>query len=82
MPNRDISQPMERPRELPISDADWQCTPIAVQAVLVSLWDQVRKLQQVVEQQGKEHAARIAELEERLARRQGRGKGSPPFRGP
>ena len=72
---------MERPSELPISDADWQCTPIAVQTVLVSLWEQVRKLQQVVEQQGVQHAARIAALEERLARRQGRGKGSPPSEG-
>ena len=43
---------MERPRELPVSDVDWQRTPIAVQTLLVSLWDQVRKLQQVVEQQG------------------------------
>ncbi len=69
---------MERPPELPISDGDWQRTPIPVQTVVVSLWDQVRKLQQVVEQQGEQHAARIAALEERLARRQGRGKGSPP----
>ena len=72
---------MERPRELPISDGDWQRTPIAVQTVVVSLWDQVRQLQQVVEQQGEQHAARIAALEERLARRQGRGKGSPPSEG-
>ena len=52
-----------------------------MQTVLVSLWEQVRKLQQVVEQQGVQHAARIAALEERLARRQGRGKGSPPSEG-
>ena len=63
---------MEKPPQIPISDSDWHSTPVAVQALVVTLLqglERVGHLEQVVEQQ----AARIASLETELARRQGRG---------
>jgi len=62
---------MKRPSYIPLSDADWERTPIAAQALIISLWQRVEQLERVVEQQG----ARIAALEEELARRQGRSRG-------
>ena len=62
---------MEKPPQIPVSDSDWQRTPIAVQVLVISLWERVEHLEQVVEQQ----AARITALEQELARRQGRGRG-------
>ncbi len=63
---------MDRPPQIPVtdSDSDWQDTPIAVQVLVISLWERVEHLEQVVEQQ----AARITALEQELARRQGRGR--------
>ena len=61
---------LEKPSQIPVSDSDWQRTPLAVQVLLVSLWERVGHLEQVVEQQ----AARISSLETELARRQGRGR--------
>lgn len=62
---------MEKPPQIPVSDADWRATPVAVQVLVVSLWERVDQLERVVEQQ----AARITALEQELARRKGRGRG-------
>jgi len=65
---------LDKPPQIPISDSDWQSTPVAVQALVISLLhglERVEHLEQVVEQQ----AARIASLETELARRKGRGSG-------
>ena len=62
---------MKKPPQIPISDRDWQRTPTAVQALVVGALERVGRLEQVVEQQG----ARIAALEQELARRQGRSRG-------
>ena len=35
---------MEKPATLPLTDADWQQTPIASQALIVALWDEVQQL--------------------------------------
>ena len=61
---------MKRPPQIPISDSDWQRTPTAVQVLVVSSSERVGQLEQVVEQQ----AARVASLEEELARRKGRSR--------
>ena len=50
---------LDKPPQIPISDSDWQSTPVAVQALVISLlhgMERVGHLEQVVEQQ----AARIA----------------------
>lgn len=62
---------MQKPPQIPVSERDWQQTPLAVQTLVIALWERVEKLEQVVEQQ----AARITALEIELARRRGRGKG-------
>ena len=65
---------LEKPPQIPISDSDWHSTPVAVQALVITLlhaMERVGHLEQVVEQQ----AARIASLETELARRKGRGSG-------
>ena len=65
---------LEKPPQIPISDSDWHSTPVAVQALVITLlhaMERVGHLEQVVEQQ----AARIASLETELARRKGRGRG-------
>ena len=49
---------MEKPPQIPVSDADWRATPVAVQVLVVSLWERVDQLERVVEQQ----AARITAL--------------------
>jgi|TARA_B100001971_G_C18209666_1_gene549842 transposase len=64
--------PVENPPYIPLSDSDWQRTPLAAQALILSLWQRVEQLERVVEQQG----ARIAALEQELAHRQGRGRGA------
>ena len=58
------------PPPIPVSDRDWQRTPPSVQELVVRLGERVAHLEQVVEQQ----AARIAALEQELARRQGRSR--------
>ena len=40
---------MDRPPELPITEEDWSHTPRAVQAVVITLWQQVQALQAEVE---------------------------------
>ncbi len=60
------SQRVQRPVEIPISEADWQRTPIAVQALVITLWERVRYLER-----------RVAELEAQLLGRRRRGS-SPP----
>ena len=35
---------MEKPAKLPLSDADWQQTPLASQALIVALWNEVQLL--------------------------------------
>ena len=35
---------MEKPATLPLTDADWQQTPIASQALIIALWDEVQQL--------------------------------------
>jgi len=57
---------MQKPPQIPVAERDWQRTPIAVQALVVSLWEQVQQLGRVVEQQ----AARMATLEAEVARLQ------------
>jgi len=55
---------MPLPPELPISEEDWNHTPLAVQAVVIALWQQVQTLQaQVVTLQ-----AEVAQLREQLGR--------------
>ena len=61
---------MASPPPISVSDRDWQRAPRAVQELVVRLAERVAHLEQVVEQQ----AARIAALEQELARRQGRGR--------
>ena len=61
---------VESPPQISVSDSDWQRTPRAVQGLVVRLGERVAHLEQIVEQQ----AARIAALEQELARRQGRGR--------
>ena len=39
---------MEKPATLPLTDADWQQTPITVQALIVALWDEVQQLRSEV----------------------------------
>ena len=39
---------MEKPATLPLTDADWQQTPIASQALIVALWDEVQQLRSEV----------------------------------
>ena len=55
---------MQKPPQIPVSERDWQQTPIAVQGLVVSLWEQVQQLGRVVAQQ----AARMATLEAEVAR--------------
>ncbi|HIG17990.1 MAG TPA: hypothetical protein EYQ31_12300 [Candidatus Handelsmanbacteria bacterium] len=50
---------LDKSPQIPISDSDWQSTPVAVQALVISLlhgMERVGHLEHVVEQQ----AARIA----------------------
>jgi len=55
---------MPLPPELPISEEDWNHTPLAVQAVVIALWQQVQMLQaQVAALQ-----AEVAQLREQLGR--------------
>lgn len=35
---------MEKPATLPLTDADWQQTPIAAQALIVTLWNEMQQL--------------------------------------
>ena len=67
----DTDPPVDKLPQIPISDRDWRRTPLAVQALVISLWQRVEHLEQVVEQQ----AARITALEQELARRRGRSRG-------
>ena len=53
---------MKKPTDLPITDADWQQTPVSVQVLVVSLWARVRHLEQVVAQQAVQ-LSRLADLE-------------------
>lgn len=62
---------MDKPPQIPISAEDWRHTPVAVQALVITLWQRVEHLERVVEQQ----AARITALEQELARRRGRSRG-------
>mgnify|MGYP006919325920 CR=1 FL=1 len=67
---------LDKPPQIPISDSDWQSTPVAVQALVISLlhgMERVGHLEQVVEQ-----AARIASLKTELARRKGRSLSTGP----
>jgi transposase len=55
---------MPLPPQLPISEEDWNHTPLAVQAVVIALWQQVQTLQaQVATLQ-----AEVAQLREQLGR--------------
>lgn len=54
---------MQRPVEIPISDADWQRTPASVQTLVMMLWERVQHLER-----------QLAEL----LQRRGRGGGSQP----
>ena len=58
---------MNQPAELPITAADWQHTPLAVQVLVISLWERVGQLEKVVEQQAAQ-LSRMAALEEEVAR--------------
>ena len=40
---------MEKPSDIPVSDLDWQQTPVSVQGVVVSLWATVTQLRAEVE---------------------------------
>ena len=66
----DPGKAVESPPQISVSDSDWQRTPRAVQGLVVSLGERVAHLEQSVEQQ----TARIAALEQELARRKGRGR--------
>ena len=61
---------MKRPSQIPISDRDWQRTPSAVQGLVVSSLERIGQHEQIVEQL----TARVASLEEELARRKGRSR--------
>lgn len=41
---------MQKPPLIPVSERAWQQTPIAVQGLVVSLWEQVQQLPRIVEQ--------------------------------
>jgi len=58
---------MIKPAELPVSDGDWQQTPLSVQVLLVSLWERVGELEKVVEEQAAQ-LSRMAALEEEVVR--------------
>ena len=58
---------MNRPADLPISRADWQRTPLSVQALVMSLWERGKRLEQVVAEQAAP-LSRMAALEEEVAR--------------
>lgn len=58
---------MNKPADLPITAADWQQTPLAVQVLVISLWERVGQLEQVVEDQAAQ-LSRMATLEEEVAR--------------
>ena len=61
---------MKRPSQIAISDRDWQRTPSAVQGLVVSSLERIGQHEQIVEQL----TARVASLEEELARRKGRSR--------
>ena len=65
--------PMHLPPELPISEEDWNCTPSAVQALVVSLWQQV----QVLQAQDEAWQAEVAGLRERLGQTSRNSSRSP-----
>ncbi len=64
---------MESPPQISVSDSDWQRTPRAVQGLVVRLGERVAHLEQIVEQQ----TARIAALEQELARRKDEAAAAP-----
>ena len=70
VPTQDISRPMKKPHELPVSDADWQQTPMSVRVLVISLLE----VQQRMEQRVEELERQVSEL------RRGRQDdgGSPP----
>jgi transposase len=69
---------MERPTELPISEQDWKQTPLAVQAVVIGLWQQVQVLQGQVEAL----QAEVAQLRERLGQNSQNSSKPPSSDGP
>ncbi len=58
---------MNKPAEIPITAADWQQTPLAVQVLVISLWERVGQLEKVVEEQAAQ-LSRMTALEEEVAR--------------
>lgn len=56
---------MNKPSELPISDADWHETPVAVQALVIAMWERVQRVERLEQ--------RVEQLERQLRRR-----GGPP----
>ena len=68
---------MDRPSDLPITEEDWNHTPLAVQAVVVTLWQQVQALQAQVEALEIE----VAQLRERLGQHS-RNSSRPPSSDP
>jgi len=38
---------MEKPATLPLTDSDWQQTPIAAQALIVTLWNEMQQLRTI-----------------------------------
>jgi transposase len=64
---------MDRPPDLPITEEDWSHTPLAVQAVVITLWQQVQALQAEVEAL----KAEVARLREQLGQNS-RNSSRPP----
>jgi transposase len=68
---------MDRPPELPITEEDWNHTPLAVQGVVITLWQQVQALQAEVEAL----KAEVAQLREQLGQNS-RNSSRPPSSDP
>jgi transposase len=76
---------MSLPRELPITEEDWNHTPPAVQAVVNTLWQQVQTFQaQVANLQAQVGAlqAEVAQLREQLGRNSQNSSQPPSSDGP
>ena len=76
---------MSRPPELPITEEDWNRTPPVVQAVVITLWQQVQTLQaQVANLQAQVGSlqAEVAQLREQLGRNSQNSSQPPSSDGP
>ncbi len=61
---------MNKPTDLPISDDDWQQTPVSVQVLVITLWERVKRVDWLEQ--------RVEELERQLRHRGGPPSSDPP----